>query len=148
MILYKIKLLFKLSLLAREMPYVKDLIKHLRRDPCLRQVCGYHNKTPSEAHFTQMKKRVGAESVHIIETWLRKEALRLGAQPLSAAGLVQVAGIDDTDLLAWSSRNPYDTGQGLGDPNAKVGRGKKGFSLGYLSLFLDIEGFPLGHVGG
>jgi hypothetical protein len=28
-----------------------------------------------------------------------------------------------------------------------VGRGKKGFSLGYLSLFLvDIEGFPLGHV--
>jgi len=28
-----------------------------------------------------------------------------------------------------------------------VGRGKKGFSLGYLSLFLvDIEGFPLDHV--
>ena len=28
-----------------------------------------------------------------------------------------------------------------------MGRSKKGFSLGYLSLFLvDIEGFPLGHV--
>ena len=28
-----------------------------------------------------------------------------------------------------------------------MGRGKKGFSLGYQSLFLvDMEGFPLGHV--
>jgi len=27
-----------------------------------------------------------------------------------------------------------------------VGRGKKGFLLGYQSLFLvDVEGFPLGH---
>ena len=28
-----------------------------------------------------------------------------------------------------------------------MGRGKKGFMLGYQSLFLvDIEGFPLGHI--
>ena len=32
---------------------------------------------------------------------------------------------------------------GLRDPDARLGRGKKGFLLGYLSLFLvDIEGFP------
>ena len=44
------------------------------------------------------------------------------------------------------SRDPHDTGRGLGDPDAGVGRGKKGFSLGYQSLFLtDIEGLPLGH---
>jgi hypothetical protein len=37
--------------------------------------------------------------------------------------------------------------KGLGDPDARLGRGKKGFILGYQSLFLvDIEGFPLGHV--
>jgi len=48
---------------------------------------------------------------------------------------------------AWSSRDPHDTRRGLGDPDARVGRGKKGFLLGYRSLFLvDIEGFPLGHV--
>jgi hypothetical protein len=30
---------------------------------------------------------------------------------------------------------------------ARLGRGKKCFTLGYLSLFLvDVEGFPLGHV--
>jgi hypothetical protein len=54
-------------------------------------------------------------------------------------------------MLWWiaraSSRDPHNTRQGLGDPDARVGRGKKGFMLGYQSLFLiDIEGFPLSHV--
>ena len=95
-----------------------------------------------------MKKRIGAEGFHIIEAWLRREALKLRRnQPLSAAGLIQAAGLDGTDLPAWSSRDPHDTGRGLGDPDARLGRGKKGFLLGYLSLFLvDIEGFPLGHI--
>ena len=139
------------ALLLRQLeqiPYIKDLVKRLRRDPSLRQVCGYRDKAPCEAHFSQMKKRIGAEGFHIIEAWLRREALRLRrSQPLSAAGLIQATCIDGTDLPAWSSRDPHDTGRGLGDPDARVGRGKKGFSLGYLSLFLvDIEGFPLGHV--
>jgi len=131
-----------------QIPYVKDLVKRLRRDPYLRQVCGYRDKAPCEAHFSQMKKRIGAEGFRIIEAWLRHEALKhRRSQPLSATGLVQAACIDGTDLPAWSSRDPHNTSQGLGDPDARVGRGKKGFSLGYQSLFLvDIEGFPLGHV--
>lgn len=45
------------------------------------------------------------------------------------------------------SRDPHDSSRGLGDPDARVGRGKKGFILGYQSLFLvDVEGHPLGHV--
>ena len=69
------------------------------------------------------------------------------SQPLAATGLVQAAGLDGTSLPAWSSRDPHDTRRGLGDPDAQLGRGKKGFLLGYQSLFLvDIEGFPLGHV--
>ena len=68
------------------------------------------------------------------------------SQPFSAAGLIQAACVDGTDLPAWSSRDPHDTSRGLGDPEARLGRGKKGFILGYQSLFLvDIEGFPLGH---
>jgi len=131
-----------------QIPYIKDLVKRLRRDPYLRQVCGYGDRAPCEAHFTQMKKRIGAEGFRIIEAWMRQEALRHRAsQPLSATGLVQAACVDGTDLPAWSSRDPHDTGRGLGDPDARVGRGKKGFSLGYLSLLLDdIEGFPLGHM--
>ena len=131
-----------------QIPYIRDLVKRLRRDPYLRQACGYGGQAPCEAHFSQMKKRIGAEGFRIIEAWLRREALRLRrSQPLSAAGLVQAAGLDGTDLPAWSSRDPHDTRRGLGDPDARLGRGKKGFLLGYQSLFLvDIEGFPLGHV--
>jgi len=77
-----------------------------------------------------------------------REELRLRrSQPLSAVGLIQAACVDGTDLPAWSSRDPHDTRHGLGDPDARMGRGKKGFILGYQSLFLvDIEGFSLGHV--
>jgi len=131
-----------------QIPYVKDLVKRLRRDRGMRSACGYDNKVPTEAHFSQMKKRVGVQGFRAIEEWLRHEALRLReSQPLSAVGLVQAACMDGTDLPAWSSRDPHDTSRGLGDPDARLGRGKKGFILGYQSLFLvDIEGFPLGHV--
>jgi len=131
-----------------QIPYVKDLVKRLKRNAYLRRACGYGDRAPCEAHFSQMKKRIGVEGFRIIEAWLRREALRLRrSQPLSATGLVQAACVDGTDLPAWSSRDPHDTRRGLGDPDARVGRGKKGFMLGYQSLFLvDIEGFPLGHV--
>jgi len=131
-----------------QIPYVKDLVKRLRRSRSMRLACGYRRKVPTEAHFSQMKKRIGAEGFRAVEAWLRREALRLReSQPLSAVGLVQAACVDGTDLPAWSSRDPHDTSRGLGDPEARLGRGKKGFVLGYQSLFLvDIEGFPLGHV--
>jgi len=131
-----------------QIPYIKDLVKRLRRNSYLREACGYRDKTPTEAHFTQMKKRVGAEGFAAIEIHLRREALKHRThQPLAAKGLTQAACMDGTDLPAWSSRDPHNTGQGLGDPDARVGRGKKGFTLGYQSLFLvDIEGFPLSHV--
>ena len=113
----------------------------------MRLACGYDHKVPTEAHFSQMKQRIGVEGFRAIEAWLRHEALRLReSQPLSAVGLVQAACMDSTDFQAWSSRDPHDTSRGLGDPDARIGRQRKGFILGYQSLFLvDIEGFPLGH---
>jgi len=131
-----------------QIPYIKDLVKRLRRNPYLRQACGYDEKTPTEAHFSQMKKRIGFEDFRIIEAWLRREALSLReSQPLSAVGLVQAACVDGTDLRAWSSRSLDDNKRGRGDPDARLGRSGKGFYLGYRTAFLtDIEGFPLGHV--
>jgi hypothetical protein len=131
-----------------QIPYVKDLVKRLRRSRDMRLACGYGRKVPTEAHFSQMKKRVGVEGFRAIEEWLRHEALKLReSQPLSAVGLIQAVCVDGTDLPAWSSRDPRDTSRGFGDPEARLGRGKKGFVLGYQSLFLvDIEGFPLGHL--
>ena len=131
-----------------QIPYVKDLVKRLNRSRGMRSACGYSEKVPTEAHFSQMKMRIGVEGFRAIEEWLRHKALRLReSQPLSAVGLIQAVCVDGTDLPAWSSRDPHDTSRGLGDPDARLGRGKKGFVLGYQSLFLvDIEGFPLGHV--
>ena len=131
-----------------QIPYVKDLVKRLNRSHTMRSACGYVDEVPTEAHFSQMKKRIGVQGFRAIEEWLRHEALRLReSQPLSAVGLIQAACVDGTDLPAWSSRDPHDTRKGLGDPDARLGRGKKGFELGYQSLFLvDVEGFPLGHV--
>ena len=131
-----------------QIPYVKDLVKRLKRDPCLREACGYGDKAPTEAHFSQMKRRIGAEGFRIIEAYLRREALRLrGSQPMTAVGLVQAACVDGTDLRAWSSRSQEDSRRGLGDPDARLGRGRNGFILGYSSLFLtDVEGHPLGQI--
>ena len=90
-----------------QIPYVKDLVKQLRRNKDMRSACGYHSKVPTEAHFSQMKTRIGVEGFQAIEAWLRHEALRLRkSQPLSAVGLVQAACIDGTDFPAWSSRDP------------------------------------------
>ena len=131
-----------------QIPYVKDLVKRLNRSQSMRLACGYQSKVPTEAHLSQMKKRIGVEGFRAIEEWLRHEALRLReSQPLSAVGLIQAACVDGTDLPGWSSRDPNDTCKGRGDPEARLGRGKSGFMLGYESLFLvDMEGFPLGHV--
>jgi hypothetical protein len=139
------------ALLLRQLeqiPYVKDLVKRLNRYKEMRIACGYGDKVPTEAHFSQMKKRIGDEGFLEIERSLRHEAMRLRkSQPLSALGLVQAACVDGTDFRAWSSRDMQDNRTGFGDPDARLGRGKRGFILGYQSLFLvDIEGFPLGHV--
>jgi hypothetical protein len=130
-----------------QIPYMKDFVKRLKREPYLREACGYGDKAPTEAHFSQMKNRIKEEGFRIIEAHLRGEALKMRkSQPLAAAGLIQASCLDGTDLPAWSSRDPHDNSRGLGDPEARVGRGKKGFILGYQTLFLvDIEGFPLGH---
>src|SRR5208283_3198988 len=131
-----------------QIPYVKDVVKRFNRSQSMRLACRYQSKVPTEAHFSQMKKRIGVEGFRVIEEWLRHEALRLReSQPLSAVGLIQAACVDGTDLPGWSSRDPNDTCKGRGDPEARLGKGKKGFMLGYESLFLvDMEGFPLGHV--
>jgi len=133
---------------VEQIPYVKDLVKRLNRNRCLRRACGYNGKAPTEAHFSQMKKRIGKAGFKGVESYLRKEANRLRFQhPLLAAGLIQAACLDGTDLPAWSSRDPHDNTRGLGDPEARLGRGPEGYYLGYRSLFLvDMEGFPLGHV--
>jgi len=60
-----------------QIPYVKDLVKRLNRSHTMRSACGYFDKVPTEAHFSQMKQRIGVQGFRRIEEWLRHEALRL-----------------------------------------------------------------------
>jgi hypothetical protein len=59
-----------------QIPYVKDLVKRLRRDKGMRSACGYGEKVPTEAHFSQMKKRVGVRgftsSAEVVKQALRE----------------------------------------------------------------------------
>jgi len=56
------------ALLLRQLeqiPYIKDLVKRLRRDPYLRQVCGYGEQAPCEAHFRRYGKTFVEEVVRV-----------------------------------------------------------------------------------
>ena len=97
-----------------QIPYIKDLVKRLRREKSLREACSYRDETPTEAHFTQMKKRVGVEGFRIIEAWMRHQALKNRATQPHTPSFIHGACVDGTDLPAWSSRGPHDTGRGLG----------------------------------
>ena len=44
-----------------QIPYMRDLVKRLRREPYLRRACGYGDRAPCEAHFTQMRRRIGVD---------------------------------------------------------------------------------------
>ena len=60
-----------------QIPYVKDLVKRLRRSRSMRRACGYGRAVSTEAHFSQMKQRLGVEGFRSVEAWPRHEALRL-----------------------------------------------------------------------
>jgi len=48
-----------------QIPYVKDLVKRLGRDPYLRKICGYGDRVPSEAHFRRYGKTFVEEVVRV-----------------------------------------------------------------------------------
>jgi hypothetical protein len=84
-----------------------------------------------------MRRRIGVDGFRAVEAWLCQEALRLKeSQPFAAMGLIQAACFDATDFPAWSSRDLNDNRRGLGNPDARLGRGNGGFYLGYRLLFL------------
>ena len=48
-----------------QIPYVKDLVKRLQRNPYLRKVCGYGDGSPTEAHFRRYGKTFSEEVVRV-----------------------------------------------------------------------------------
>ena len=114
-----------------------QLLKHLRRVPSDRRLalllkrngkmaeaCGFRRKTPSHGLFTQFRQRLGKDGYEKVFSMLLKQLLKDGA----VKG--EVVALDSTAIKAYSQRS-LDNKSGKSDREARVGRGRRGFILGY-----------------
>ena len=105
-------------------PSDRRLALRLRHDRRTAKTCGFRKYTPSHGLFTHFRRRLRENNYHRIF-----ENLLLG---LLEDGAVkgEVIAVDSTHVEAYSQRAP-DNRTGKSDPEARVGRGKRGFILGY-----------------
>jgi len=54
------------------------LVKRLNRNLYLRRVCGYRDRVPTEAHFSQMKKRIGGMVLRLLNAIYVERLISLG----------------------------------------------------------------------
>jgi len=114
-----------------------QLLKHLLRVPSDRRLalllkrnrkkakaCGFKRKTPSHGLFTQFRHRLGRDGYEKVFSMLLEQLLKGGA----VKG--EVVALDGTAIKAYSQRS-LDNKTGKSDPEARVGRARRGFVLGY-----------------
>jgi len=114
-----------------------QLLKHLFRVPSDRRLalllnrnrrvaraCGFRRETPSHGLFTQFRHRLGKDGYEKVFSLLVKQLLNGGA----VKG--EVVAVDSTAVKAYSQRS-LDNKTGKSDPEARVGRARRGFMLGY-----------------
>jgi transposase len=114
-----------------------QLLKHLLRVPSDRRLalllnrnrrvaraCGFRRKTPSHGLFTQFRHRLGKDGYEKVFSLLVKQLLKGGAIKDEAVA------VDSTAVKAYSQRS-LDNKTGKSDPEARVGRARRGFLLGY-----------------
>ena len=105
-------------------PSDRRLALHLKHDKRAAKACGFRKQTPSHGLFTHFRKRLGEETYHRIFNQLLRRLLKDGA----VKG--EVIAVESTHVDAYSQRAP-DNRTGRSDPEARVGRGRRGFILGY-----------------
>jgi transposase len=114
-----------------------QLLKHLQRIPSDRRLslllkrnrkmaraCGFNHKTPSHGLFTQFRHRLGKEGYEKVFSILLKQLLK------DEAVKGEVVALDSTAVKAYSQRS-LDNKSGKSDREARVGRGRRGFVLGF-----------------
>jgi len=114
-----------------------QLLKHLFRVPSDRRLalllnrnrrvaraCGFRRETPSHGLFTQFRHRLGKDGYEKVFSLLVKQLLKGGA----VKG--EVVAVDSTAVKAYSQRS-LDNKTGKSDSEARVGRARRGFMLGY-----------------
>jgi len=88
------------------------------------RACEFRRKTPSHGLFTQFRNRLGKEGYQKVFNVLLKQLVDGGA----VEG--EVVAIDSTAVKAYSQRS-LDNKTGKSDHEARVGRGRRGFTLSY-----------------
>ena len=102
----------------------RRLALRLRNDRKVAKACGFRSRTPSHGLFTHFRHRLGEE------TYLRIFNQLTGKLVESGTLIGKVVAVDSTHLKAYSGR-AMDNRVGRSDPEARVGRGRRGFILGY-----------------
>jgi len=105
-------------------PSDRRLALRLKHDRKAARACGFKKHTPSHGLFTHFRKRLGEETYHLVFNDLLGHLMEAGA----VKG--DVIAVDSTHVEAYSQRSP-DNRTGKSDPEARVGRGRRGFILGY-----------------
>ena len=96
----------------------------LKRNRGLARACDFRQKTPSHGLFTQFRHRLGRDGYEKVFSLLLGQLLNGGA----VKG--EVVALDGTAIKAYSQRS-LDNKTGKSDSEARVGRGRRGFILGY-----------------
>jgi transposase len=105
-------------------PSDRRLALLLKRNRKMAKACGFKRKTPSHGLFTHFRHRLGRDGYEKVFSMLLKQLLRGGA----VKG--EVVALDSTAIKAYSQRS-LDSKSGKSDREARVGRGRRGFTLGY-----------------
>ena len=102
----------------------RRLALRLRSDHRVARARGFRRQTPSHGLFTHFRHRLGEETYQQIFNGLARMLLESGTI------IGKVIAVNSTHLKAFSSR-AMDNRNGRSDPDARVGRGRRGFILGY-----------------
>jgi hypothetical protein len=88
------------------------------------KACGFRRKTPSHGLFTQFRQRLGKDGYEKVFSMLLEQ--------LMESGVIEgkVVAVDSTAVKAYSQRD-LENKRGKSDFDARVGRGRRGFILGY-----------------
>ena len=96
----------------------------LKRNRRVARACGFRRETPSHGLFTQFRHRLDKDGYEKVFSLLLTQLVKDGA----VKG--EVVALDSTAVKAYSQRS-LDNKTGKSDREARVGRGRRGFILGY-----------------
>jgi hypothetical protein len=102
----------------------RRLALRLKHDHKTARACGFRKQTPSHGLFTHFRHRLGEETYIRVFNELTRMLLESGTI------IGKVLAVDSTHIKAYSGR-AMDNRTGRSDPDARVGRGRRGFILGY-----------------